>query len=85
MSDCLEHKPGKRWSQTSKRALEDMFAPPDPPRNVKCQHCDKTFMSNKMRFGTKRGMYCGDPLWWCPTESCPGAGYNFDIFDVDEP
>lgn len=61
---------------------DDGFAPPSNVRDVTCLHCGKTYRSDAMRFEERRFPV---KLWWCATPDCDGAGYNFDIFDADDP
>ncbi|HUW31766.1 MAG TPA: hypothetical protein VM223_09160 [Planctomycetota bacterium] len=58
-------------------ALNDPFGPPDPPRLVRCLHCDQTYMSSLMHWR--------DGLWACGIDGCGGVGYHIDIFDADDP
>lgn len=63
---------------------DDAFAPPkDRNPKVWCLHCDRKYYAWEMvfedRFGTE-----GLPLWWCKYKDCNGAGFNFDILDLEE-
>jgi hypothetical protein len=60
----------------SKEARDDPFRPPDPPRIVRCLHCDESYLSSMMRWA--------DGFWYCGTPDCSGKGYGIDIFDEDE-
>lgn len=63
--------------------LLDPMAPPKEPIMVTCWHCGKFYMSDKIAWGRKRQMNAGidgdQPLWWCPTPECDGAGFGHDI------
>lgn len=61
----------------------DAFSPPKTPIMVTCWHCGKFYTSDKIAWGRKRHMNAGSngdqPLWWCPTPECDGAGFGHDI------
>lgn len=63
---------------------EDPFAPkPGRKRLVKCLHCGDEYTEDLVIFGTKPAASdAPEPLWWCPTPGCDGAGVGFDIHSV---
>jgi len=83
MMEWLEHNPLINWDKNSKEAREDSFAPPEKPTQSRCIHCDEEFTTDKMIWGTKVGVRAVGPVWWCPTPRCDGAGFGFDVFQVE--
>ena len=61
-------------------ALQDPCGPPKQPCQVRCLHCGETYSSSEMVW-RKEGD--GPGLWFCPTEGCTGAGFDYDIVAVD--
>lgn len=72
----------------------DTFKPPAEPRMVKCLHCGQTYSSDEMRWEYRLHFQAAaveewkrddafdlEPLWWCKTKNCDGAGYGFDIHE----
>lgn len=83
-----ELPPNPRWKTPCPPPEFDMFAPPKRPVPVHCWHCGKRYRSDKMAWGRKVGMIAGisedEPLWWCPTPKCDGAGFRHDIWPDSE-
>jgi hypothetical protein len=64
---------------------EDPFRPPAKPREVACLHCGRHYSSELIEWRIRRGAdgaVMG--FWCCPMSGCDGAGYEFDIYPVDE-
>jgi hypothetical protein len=59
----------------------DPFAPlPGSTRIVRCLHCGQSYSEDKVVYGLKPAASSMDePLWWCPTPRCDGAGVGCDI------
>jgi hypothetical protein len=58
---------------------KDPFAPArGGNRRMFCTHCGERFPEDKIQYRYKIGV-TGQPLWWCPTPRCDGAGVGFDI------
>lgn len=69
------------------------FSPPTDPVEAECLHCESVFSTSAMRWEYRPlsqaamwDMWCsGDetaalqPMWWCPTPYCDGAGFGHDI------
>ena len=66
------------WTNLPKEALDDCFRPPDQPCQVQCLHCGHQYSSADI-------VWCEteDGGWQCPIEDCDGAGFQFDIHQVD--
>jgi hypothetical protein len=58
---------------------KDGMGPPKKPILVRCEHCGKEYMSDKMKYEPRGLEYS---LWWCATKRCDGAGFGVDIFPV---
>src|SRR5436190_9253544 len=66
-------------------AMKDCFHPPRQSTPVHCIHCDEEYDSwqivYRVRVG-RDGRVHGK--WECPMPGCDGAGFQFDIFPIDE-
>lgn len=78
------------------KKVKDSFAPPKVSVKAKCLHCGQTYQSREMvlayrpQFQHPMVMMLGrdvealEPLWWCRTLTCDGAGYGYDIRTASE-
>jgi hypothetical protein len=63
-------------------AFQDCFRPPAEPVDVRCLHCGREYSSELIVWKHKGG----EPphFWCCPFRDCEGAGFQFDIFPLDD-
>jgi hypothetical protein len=64
--------------------VNDPFGPPANPTIVSCIHCGEEFDSYLIEWrvetdaeGNAHGFWC------CPTPSCDGIGFGFDMWPID--
>lgn len=56
----------------------DAFAPErNSQREMLCLHCGETCTEDEIVYERRHGN--PEPLWWCPTPGCDGAGVGFDL------
>ena len=52
---------------------------------MRCLNCDSEYTEDWLFYGTKLEVNpMPEPLWWCPTLECDGAGLGIDIHVVGE-
>lgn len=74
------------------------FGPPADAIKVICQHCGKTYMSDRMCWEYRLEFQSAildawasgedeakpTPLWWCKEPQCSGAGFGHNIHPLKE-
>jgi hypothetical protein len=65
----------------AKPDYDDPFAPSkDGEREFRCLHCGRIVNEQEITYEERFGR----TLWWCPNQSCDGAGVGFDLHRIDD-
>ena len=65
----------------------EIFAPPPKPCKVLCLHCGGQFKSSEMKYEVRPEMsprFPDEPFWYCPDAECDGAGFGFDLLEIND-
>jgi hypothetical protein len=67
-------------------SYDERFTPQrESARPMRCLNCDGEYTEDRISYGTKPKVgLMPEPLWWCPTPECNGAGLGIDIHVVGE-